>query len=665
MNRAPSKTTLLGGSLLVFAVALAVRLPCLGRAALWEDEIIFIRYMADVSLSPWRVFLGYWQHCLDFGQLPLAGVLLNAYMHAAGRFLPDIAHRVLALRIPGALAGAFFVLGVHWLGQRLVRRDAAWAATAMAAFCYFPVYYAREAYCYPWVLLCAAFAFLSFHKSLFDEQSAWTTFLGLWLWATALALTHFGCSVALAAMFVVAGGWGLWHAWQRRPLPARRAFWTAAACVLAALAVAPYWLRILLGDSPHIAAESPYSILRIVNDMGAKFYLGDRLIPAMLAWLLLGLGLVAPWRRRTDSAPARAAVLLVVLTTVVLAFLAKKSQYASSRYFAMLAPLVYFVFAEGLWTASHALARLFRRAGAVRAVFWTLAVLILAVHAGLFLPALYRVREKACPYAAMARWLNENGVPGAPYFFDGGGFDLRVIPGYHPTPRLTPTVFIAGNGPGFLPDVQNIQRELMRRFPVSYFIRNPTNVWEEASRFYRNVAEFRNPRMETLRGYGIVADADTRNSAADARDILYNAPADALAMARAANQPIYVDYPGFRCAPVVEEVYGRVIAGRAAELVVHNLREAPIEGAFRITGAIAATNAESPVRLRLPADQRMDVVLANEQMWTLATPSGPLPAGESTLRLEVANPTATKLLVLEVQFMETLSATGTAHGLGP
>ncbi len=665
MNRAPSKTTLLGVPLLVFAVALAVRLLFLGRAALWEDEIIFTRYMADVSLSPWQAFRGYWQHCLDFGQMPLAGVILNVYMHLAGRIVPDIAHHVFALRIPGALAGAFFVVGVHWLGRRLVRRDVAWAATAMAAFFYFPVYYAREVYCYPWVLLCAAFAFLFFHKALFDEQSAWTTFLGLWLWATALGLTHFGCSVALAAMSGVAGGCGLWRVWQRRPLPARRAFWTAAACLLAALAVAPYWLRILLGDSPHIAAESPYSVVRIVNDMVAKFFLGDRWVPDMLAWLLFGLGLVAPWRRRTGSAPARAAVLLVVLTTVVLAFLAKKSQYASSRYFAMLAPLVYFVFAEGLWTASHALARLFRRTDAVQAVFWTLAVLILTVHAGLFLPALYRVREKACPFAAMARWLNENGVPGAPYFFDGGGFDLRVIPGYHPTPRLTPTVFIAGNGPGFLPDVQNIQRELMRRFPVSYFIRNPTNAWEEATRFYRNVVEFRNPQMETLRGYGIVADADTRNAAADARDILYNAPADALAMAREARQPICVEYPGFRCAPVVEEVYGRVIDGRAAELVVRNLRETPLAGAFRITGAIAATNSESPVRLRLPADQQMDIVLANEKMWTLATPSVILPAGETTLRLEVANPAATKLLVMDVQFMEQTSATGAPDGLGP
>lgn len=652
MNRAPLKTTLLGVPLLVFAAALAARLLFLGRAALWEDEIIFIRYMADVSLSTWQAFLGYWGHCLDFGQLPLAGVLLNAYMHLAGRWIPDVAHHVLALRIPGALAGAFFVVGVYWLGRRLVRRDVAWAATAMAAFFFFPVYYAREVYCYPWVLLCAAFAFLFFHKSLFGDQSAWTTFLGLWLWATALGLTHFGCSVALASMAGVAGGWGAWNAGQRRPLPARRAFRTMAACVLAALAVAPYWLRILLGDSPHLAAESPYSLPRIVNDMVAKFFLGDRLVPALLAWLLFGAGLVALWRRRTDTTPARATVLLVVLTTVVLAILAKKSQYASSRYFAMLAPLVYFVYAQGLWTAAEPLARLFRRAGATRAIFWTLAILILAIHAGLFLPALYRVREKACPYAAMAQWLNENGFAGAPYFFDGGGFDLRVIPGYHPTPRLTPTVFIAGNGPGFLPDLQNIQRELMRRFPVSYFIRNPTNAWDEATRFYRNGVEFRNPPMETLRRYGIVADADTRNVAADARDILYNVPADALAMAREARQPIYVEYPGFRCARVVEETYGRVLAGRAAELVVHNLRETPLAGTFRISGAIAATNSESPVRLRLPGDRQMDVVLANEQMWTLTTPAVTLPAGESTLRLEVANPAATKLLLMEIQFVE-------------
>ena len=109
VQRAQPKTAAI--ALGVFALALAFRLPFLGRAALWGDEILFVQYMADVSLSPWRAFLDYWQNCIDFGQLPLAGVILNVWMHAAGRFVPDVARHVWALRLPGAVAGGV-ILGV-------------------------------------------------------------------------------------------------------------------------------------------------------------------------------------------------------------------------------------------------------------------------------------------------------------------------------------------------------------------------------------------------------------------------------------------------------------------------------------------------------------------------------------------------------------------------
>ena len=167
-HRAQKKTA--GFALGIFALALAIRLPFLGRAALWGDEILFVQYMADVSLSPWRAFLDYWQNCLDFGQLPLAGVVLNVWMHAIGRFVPDVAQHVWALRLPGAVAGALAVAGIYLLGRRLLRPELNRAATAMAAVFYYPVYYSREVYCYPYVLLCAACAFLFFHKTLFDRR---------------------------------------------------------------------------------------------------------------------------------------------------------------------------------------------------------------------------------------------------------------------------------------------------------------------------------------------------------------------------------------------------------------------------------------------------------------------------------------------------------------
>ena len=647
-----SRRTNAGIALLVFAAALLVRLPFLGRAALWGDEILLVRYMADAALSPWQTFLGYWEHCIDFGQLPLGGVVLNVWMRAVGRFAPDVAHYAFALRIPGALAGAFAVVGGFFLGRRMVRPEINRAATAMAAFFFFPAYYSREIYCYPYVLLCAAFALLFFHKTLFDETRSRATVAALFLWSAAMGWTHFGCSALLAAMGAAAGILWIWNARNGRPGPARRAAAATAACVLAGLAAAPYWARILLGGSPHVAMESPYSLFRILNDVVAKFFLGDRPVPAALAWGLFAVGMAALARRRDDPVPARVAVGLVAATALALAFLAKNSQYMSARYFAMLAPIAYLVFAQGLWTSAQAGARLFRRERAASGAFHLAVGLLAAVHLGLFLPETYRLTEKGIPYASTARWLNENASPGTPYFFDCGGFDLRYVPGYYATPGLVQTVDIAGNGPGFMDDVHDIQRQLMRRFPVSCHIRSPANPWNEADRFYRNAVEYRNPAMARLRRWGIAPFADTGDVNADVREILYNTPEDALAMAREAGSPVFVDYPGFRCAPVVPNVYGRVVDGREAELVVLNLRDAPLQGSFQITGAISSTNPQSSARLALPAGETAETTLPCGRIWTWETTAFRLPEGSNRISLAVSDPAADKLLLMDVQFVE-------------
>ena len=652
MNARPAQKKVVGFALGVFALALAIRLPFLGRAALWGDEILFVQYMADVSLSPVRVFLDYWQNCIDFGQLPLAGVVLNVWMHAVGRFVPDVAHNVWALRLPGAAAGALAVAGIYLLGRRLLRPELNRAATAMAAVFYYPVYYSREVYCYPYVLLCAACAFLFFHKALFDRRAGRGTVVALALWSVALGWTHFGCSVALAGMALLALAWRQRHARRGRRALARRATAAAAACIVGGLAAAPYWLRILTGDSPHVAYESPVPIWGIAHDMVAKFFLGDLPVPAALAWIVLLAGLVALARGRAKPGAARTAAGLFVFVAVVLTILAKKSAYPSSRYFALLTPLVYPVFAAGLWALADFAARALRRPAAAHGIFRAGVGAALLVHAGLFLPDLYRLEEKSVPYATTARWLNAHAEPGAPYFYDSGGFDLRYLPGYYATPELTPAVHIAGNGPLFATDVERIQRDLMRRFPVSYYIRRPGYPWKEPERFYRNVVESRNPPLHRLRRYGIVTEVDTRDYTADLREILYNTPEDARELARAAGEPIFVEYPGFRCGRVAEETYGHVARGTAAELVVHNLRDAPLRGSFRISGALSIDAAEATLELALPGGGRDVLRLPGDRIWTLETPPGELPPGRSALRLAVSAPAADKLLVMDVRFVE-------------
>jgi hypothetical protein len=456
-------------------------------------------------------------------------------MHVAGRFVPDVAHHVLALRIPGALAGAFAVVGGFRLGRRLVRPEINLAATAMAAFFFFPVYYSREVYCYPYVLLCAAFAFLHFHQSLFDERRSHAVAVALFLWSAALGLTHFGCSVALAAMDAAAILLWIGHARAGRAAAARRAAETAVACALAGLAAAPYWARILLGDSPHVAMESPYSLFRILNDMVAKFFLGDRLVPNALAWGLFAVGLIALARRREDPVPGRVCVGVTVATALALAILAKKSQYTSVRYFAMLAPLVYLVFAQGLWSVAQAAGRLFRRERAGRVVFRAAGRRAggrprRPVPAGAVSPD--GKRRTLCHHGPLAQ---RNLPPGSPYCSIAAASTCATCRATTRR-RLYQAVRIAGNGPGFMDDVRARQRQVLARFPVRLHPRSRQHMGRSGWLLSQR-GRLPNPPLRKLRERGIFPDVENRHFEADGFDILYNEPADALAMARAAASP--------------------------------------------------------------------------------------------------------------------------------
>ncbi len=639
--------------ILIFLAALILRLLFLGRTQLWGDEINFVNILAQHALTPWQVFLHYWNIVVGMAQLPLPGVLLNIHQQLASLFIADPARNIFLLRLPGALAGALAVALSYRLGRRILPGIVNAAATAMMTACYFPVFYSREVYCYPFVILCAAGGFLYFWKCLFDPSCATAAFLALFAWLAALGLTHFGCTAGIAAMALLAGGWGLWN-WRvaRDRDRSIRAWGTLGVCLLALLPVAPYWWRILTTDNPHIAGESSVAVARILHDVCSKFFLGDRLIPAALAWVVLLAGLGALWRQREHPAPARMAVLLLLLIALFLTVLTKKSQYLSSRYFAVLTPLVYPVFAAGLWALARGLAALFHRAGAARAIMAGLVSAVLAAHLGLFLPQLYQVREKGYPHATAAAWLNANGEPGAPYFHDCGGWDLRYIPGYYPTPELTPAIWIAWNGPDYDAALKAIQRDLMARFPVSYYLRHPETAWAEADRFYRRRVELRDPAMARLRRYGIVTDVDTTNVNVEARDILYNTPADALDIARAAGRAVFLEYPGFACAPIAPEVYARVIGGAEAELRVINLRDRAINGAFRISLGILAPPGNYPLTLTLPAGVVFQTNLPSANMLHFAMPTCRVPPEPSCIRCAVAGPNVEGIAILDVEFAE-------------
>lgn len=145
----------------------------------------------------------------------------------------------------------------------------------------------------------ASFGLVFFFKALLDRSATKWTFLALFVWLAGLGTSHFGCSVVLASMGLIAGGQWLWASYfVLDPLAARKAFFTALTCLLAGLAVAPYWIRILREPNPHAASESPIDAVRILNDFFSKFFLGDHPLPSLLAWFFF-------WRVYAPSGAGR------------------------------------------------------------------------------------------------------------------------------------------------------------------------------------------------------------------------------------------------------------------------------------------------------------------------------------------------------------------------
>ena len=82
------------------------------------------------------------------------------------------------------------------------------------------------------------------------------------------------------------------------------------------------------------------------------------------------------------------------------------------------------------------------------------------------------------------------------------------------------------------------------------------------------------------------------------------------------------------------------------------MRDAPLRGSFRISGALSFDAAEATLELALPGGGRDVLRLPGDRIWTLETPACELPPGRSALGLAVSAPPADKLLVMDVLFVE-------------
>ena len=586
---------------LILAAAFLIRILYLGRASLWQDEIGFVK-IADPSL-PFGVFLrSLWDVIVWAAQQPLSFILWHLFFKGAGIFADEVTRNPFLARLPALLFGTGGIYFLYRFARNLLDETFALFCALLMAFLFFPVYYSREVYCYPLILLLAPFALLQFQQLMMNPAHRTRTFLLTVLAWSALAHTHLGCIPLLAATACCTLLFWLVALLRCRSMaPAFLRAGLALAC--ACLTALPFALRFALTPNTAHKMGAPFSIMTILQDAITKMFLGERLIPTILAWILFAAGILGFLLTRNRSWEKRFWAGVTLLTLLLLALATHRSKYLSVRYFTPAAPLVMLMFAAG-WRSFTDL--LTARIGAARAriLFWSGGALCLFYSLIAYVFPLYALESKEpSDWRAAAQWLNQHLEPGTPYMWSSG-FVLRWVPGYFETPSLVAVCpYIFGTAPEEIDELDKRQSSFARRFPVSAYIGAvshlpgpvPKETWHAPSRYYRQHDFVGTPALQTLVDRGIfIWEPHRELSRYDwAIDIFYNTRDDAIALARERGDPLYFDFQGWQCATIAAHPqglwaeYAHAAPGATGTFRLLNLQEAPAAGRIQLQMTVA------------------------------------------------------------------------------
>lgn len=647
--------------------AFAVRMIALGRAELWQDEALLVNIMANPALSIGEAARSYWQIIISMAQLPLAGVVQNAWMHLLHPFYGDaVIHQTFWLRIPMVLAGTFSVLGVLLAARQLLSRPAAWCAALMSAFFFFPVYYSREVYCYAYILLFASFGLYYWLRAQSEDRPQ--AAIGFMICMAGLAYSHLAGVIFLCSTLAVTGGGWLWFFLRRDSASAKRLFKTGLAGGIALLLISPYFLHFLLHNTAHTSGSTIHvPIPVILNDSLSKMVMGEKTPAAICAWALLvaGLGFLLfhkkkPFQGRLLAAASVAGFLMLAVAT-------NRSQYISARYFSPVTPAFYLIFAAGL----SGIAALLRKSAASRAALFSLTGLLVLIHLTVFLPPYYRLTAKSVDFGVIAQWLNQNLEPGQPYLMESA-YELRFVGGYFPTPGKTgASPYVHGNGPYEMRRLHEIQQQFMQQFPDAPFVESahhdwekPEGVWKWPHQFHSQHIQLRNDSLRSLIRMGIYPGMphETITDYSYVTDIYYSTPKEIAQRARDRGDAALFRWAGWTCTPYAQDPrtriveYGRMAPGASAKLSIENLRGIPVKGHIRMELAVGAPPGAVDVYLRLPQSAPVTFRRSAGQFQTLEIPEFELPAGGLNLEIGVSSARAASvqgILIRDAQFMQT------------
>lgn len=644
---------LVGLTLLGFVV----RVLFIGRATLWQDEMIFVSILATPTEGPGVTLARYWSYLISMGQMPLAGVLQNIYIHALDGFgIADAIQHAGLMRFPAVLLGTLAIPGVYGAAKRVLAPGAAWAAAILFAFSFYPVFYSREAYCYAHVLCFAAWGW-RFWLGYYQEGRIRDLVLAA-LCLTGMGLSSLGSLVALGGWAAAAGLPGL-LALIRRPAGAdiRRRVLGVFPPAVGLLAGAPYLLHFMRNNTAHIGSGTQNNLLVILNDGMAKLLLGEAMPWPVLAWGLAVGGLAALiLARRGGSRDMRVLLALGAAVSMVLLGIATlKTQYISARYFSPVAVPLYLVFGAALGAVANGVARLRSRPSPAAAP--VLAGLLCLPHLLLHFPPYWRLENKHDDFRSIAAWLNDNLAPGMPYLLESA-YQYRFIGGYHPTPGLIGAApYVHGAGPGEVERLHQRQIDFMLRFPEAPFVESahhnwdsPEGIWPWPHAYHTRHHQIRNDPLRRLIHRGIYPGPphEPVHDHAYVTDIYYSTWEDIADRRRAEGDPVLFRYPDWTVVQVAQGEYRRAMPGNRGALEVQRLAAEPVTGSVRITGAvIAAQPGEAAVTLGFEGGTPVRSRVPVGQTWRVDVPATTLTGASARIMITLASSVQVQGLVLE------------------
>lgn len=649
--------------LLLFALALIVRLLFLGRADLWCDEILFVG-LSTPPMSPLDVIAGQWDKLLFITHLPFPEVVQNVFLWLCHPIVFGGGHHPFLQRLPAVLWGAFTVSVFYRLSRRLFSSGIGLGATLMVCLFVFPVYYAREAYFYSPLIFCSTAALAILLETTDGEPLTRRRGFFFVLAATGMACSHLTGVIFAALILLSCPAQMLALKLTRRPVPRDLKIMTGL-CLLPLLAVSPFILRLAL--NPVVSNPPPgISVASILYDAAGKLFMGSLPAPNIAACLLFAAGFIALAWPGEHASGRRMLLGLGLAGALVIAISASKSQY-HVRYFSVLLPAVYMSLAAGL----HGLAQtIFRRHGP--AVFSGALALLLLVQAGFYLPLFYRLPAKSVDYGHMALWINENLEAGVPYLMESG-YELRFLSGYFPTPKNT------GAAPYIHGDIDILhqkQKEFLLRFPESPWIESARHgmsedtelgAWTWPHLYFHRRVDLHNEQMERISalglglGYGRKALATERWT-----PIWYNTPDDIAQKARERGEAAIFRWTGWSCTPFAQDPQTRVVEycwaapGASGKLAIQNLGDQPVKGRVKLVLAIAAPAGTVGVSIRYQRTIPVNFSIPAGQLQALETGELEIPIGGSTLEIGVL-PGARSAAVQGILIREARFITGASQ----